>query len=55
MEINICVPEAKLFIYIIYKGEKSMAFEKLAEIIFPNVEHDREYYFKDRKIVWSED
>ena len=21
-----------------------MAFEKLAEIIFPNVEHDREYY-----------
>ena len=21
-----------------------MAFEKLAEMIFPNVEHDREYY-----------
>lgn len=21
-----------------------MAFEKLAEIIFPSVEHDREYY-----------
>ena len=32
------------FLYIIYKGALNMAFEKLAEVIFPNVEHDREYY-----------
>ena len=32
------------FLYIIYKGALNMAFEKLAEIIFTNVEHDREYY-----------